>query len=112
MSGGGRRVGQADANAVNAAVGAGQDFKAEAVFFYDFSGQGDVAGNLGDEAAERSGFVVLGQAKSGGIVTCVAGGTVETGIVRIGAVRMLIAQGVIAKIAGPDVAEVVLLGGI
>jgi hypothetical protein len=39
-------MGQADADAVDAAVGACQDFQAEAVFFYDFAGQGYVAGDL------------------------------------------------------------------
>ena len=51
MSGGGGGVGQADADAVDSAVGAGEDFEAEAVFFDDFSGEGDVAGDLGDEAS-------------------------------------------------------------
>jgi hypothetical protein len=56
-SGGG--MGQADADAVDAAVSAGEDLEAEAVLFDDFSGEGDVAGDLGDEAAEGGGFVVL-----------------------------------------------------
>jgi hypothetical protein len=41
-----RRRGEADANAVDAAVGAGEDFEAEAVLFNDFAGEGDVAGDL------------------------------------------------------------------
>jgi hypothetical protein len=59
-SSGGGRVGQADADAVDAAVGAGQDFEAEAFLFDDFAGEWDVAGDLGDKAAEGGGFVVLG----------------------------------------------------
>jgi hypothetical protein len=34
----GGRVGQADADAVDAAVGAGEDFEAEAFLFDDFAG--------------------------------------------------------------------------
>ena len=99
---------QADADAVDAAVGAGQDFEAEAVFFYDFAGEGDVAGDLGDEAAEGGGFVVLGEAEGGGVVAGVAGG------LRVGLVWIEVAQGVVAvaKVAGADAAEVVLLGGV
>ena len=52
-------MGEADAEAVDAAVGGGQDFHAKAVFFDDFAGEGDVAGDLGDEAAEGGGFVVM-----------------------------------------------------
>jgi hypothetical protein len=33
----GGEIGQADADAVDAAVGAGKDLKAQAVFFYDFT---------------------------------------------------------------------------
>jgi hypothetical protein len=67
----GRRC-EADADAVDAAVGAGEDFEAEAIGFDDFAGEGDVAGDLGDEAAEGSGLVVLRETESSGIVSCVA----------------------------------------
>jgi hypothetical protein len=60
MSRGGGGVAEADADAVDAAVSAGEDLEAEAVLFDDFSGERDVAGDLGDEAAEGGGFVVLG----------------------------------------------------
>src|ERR1700730_16326557 len=106
MSGGGGGVGQADADSVDAAVGAGEGFEAGGGFFDDFSGEGDVAGDLGDEAAEGGGFVVLGEAESGGVVAGVAGG------LRVGLVWIVVAQGVVAKVAGSDVAEVVLLGGV
>jgi hypothetical protein len=86
MSRGGGGVGEADADAVDAAVGAGEDFEAEAVFFDDFTGEGDVAGDLGDEAAEGGGFVVLGEAEGGGVVSHVAGGAVRA---RIGKVRLV-----------------------
>ena len=66
-------MGQADSDSVDAAVGAGEDFEAEAVFFDDFSGKRDVAGDLGDEAAEGGGFVVLGQAEGGGVVFRISG---------------------------------------
>jgi len=69
---GGGWVGEADADAVDAAVGAGEDFEAKAIFFDDFAGEGDVAGDLGDEAAEGGGFVVLGKAEGGGVVAGVA----------------------------------------
>src|ERR1700732_2801257 len=88
MSGGGGGVGQADADSVDAAVGAGEDFEAEAVFFDDFSGEGDVAGDLGDETAEGGGFVVLGEAEGGGVVSCVPGGSVVARIVGVGMVRV------------------------
>ena len=70
--GGGGWGGEADADAVDAAVGAGEDFEAEAVFFDYFAGEGDVAGDLGDEAADGGGFVVLGEAEGGGVVAGVA----------------------------------------
>ena len=76
MSRGGGGMGEADADAVDSAVGAGEDFEAEAIFFDDFSGEGDVAGDLGDEAAEGGGFVVLGEAEGGGVVSCVSWGSV------------------------------------
>ena len=60
-------MGQADADAVDAAVGAGEDLEAEAVFFDDFAGEGDVAGDLGDEAAEGGGFVLFGEAEEVGL---------------------------------------------
>src|SRR5271170_3992652 len=63
---------EADADAVDAAVGAGEDFEAEAVLFDYLSGQGDVAGDLGDEAAECGGLVVLGDTEGGGVVAGVA----------------------------------------
>ncbi len=65
---GGRRMGECDADAVDAAVGGGEDFEAEAVFFDDFAAKGDVAGDLRDEAAKGGGFVVLGQAEGGGLI--------------------------------------------
>lgn len=71
-SGGGGRVSQADADTVDAAVGAGEDFKAEAVFYDYFSGKGDVASDFRDQAAEGGGFVVLGEAESGGVISCVS----------------------------------------
>ena len=76
MSRGGGWVGQAYADAVDAAVGAGEDFEAEAVFFDDFARERDVAGDLGDQAAEGGRFVVLGKAESGGIVSRIAGDSV------------------------------------
>jgi hypothetical protein len=51
MSGDGRRVGEADADTVDAAVGAGKHFQAQALFYDHLSGQRDVAGDLGDQAA-------------------------------------------------------------
>ena len=71
---------EAYADAVDASVGAGEDFEAEAVFLDDFAGQGDVTGYLGDEAAEGGGFVVLGKAESGGVVARVAGGAVVVSV--------------------------------
>jgi hypothetical protein len=53
-------MGQADADAVDAAVRAGEDLEAEAVLFDHFARERDVAGDLGDEAAEGGGFVVFG----------------------------------------------------
>jgi hypothetical protein len=81
VSGDGGRVGEADADAIDAAVGAGQDFEAEAILFDDFAGKGDVAGDLGDEAPEGGGFVVLGKAEGGWIVSCVPRCTVIARIV-------------------------------
>jgi hypothetical protein len=66
-------MGEADADSVDAAVGGGEDFEAEAIFFDDLAGERDVAGDLGDEAADGGGFVVLGEAKGGGVVAGVAG---------------------------------------
>jgi hypothetical protein len=65
-------VGKAYADAVDAAVGAGEDFEAQAFFFDYFSGERDVAGDLGDQAADGGGFVVFGEADGCGIVSCVA----------------------------------------
>ena len=39
-------MGQADSDSVDAAVGAGEDFETQAVFFDDFAGERDVAGDL------------------------------------------------------------------
>jgi len=58
-SGCSRRVGQADSDTVNAAVGAGKDFEAKAFFFDHLAGKRDVASDLGDEAAEGGGLVVF-----------------------------------------------------
>jgi len=110
-------VGEADADTVDAAVGAGEDFEAETVFFDDFAGEGDVAGDLGDEAAQGGGFVVLGKAEGSGVVSCVARYAVAAQIVRaalvwIMVVEDMIAKSVVAKVVGTDVAEVVLFGGV
>ena len=43
---GGGMVRKGDADAVDTAVGGGEDFEAEAVFFDDFAAEGDVAGDL------------------------------------------------------------------
>ena len=101
MSRGGGGVGEADADAVDAAVGAGEDFEAEAVFFDDFTGEGDVAGDLGDEAAEGGGFVVLGEAEGGGVVSCVPGCAV---------LAWLLKAHPLPEVVRADVAEVVLFG--
>ncbi len=82
-----RRTGESDADAVDAAVSGGKDFEAEAVFLYNFAAQGDVAGDLGDEAAEGGGLVVLGQAEGGGVIGVaywVARGLAERDGLRIG----------------------------
>ena len=84
-------VGQADPDAIDAAVGAGEDFEAEAVFFDDFSGEGDVAGDLGDEAAQGGGFVMLGEAEGGGVVAGIAGDAVRARILRVGLVWIVVA---------------------
>jgi hypothetical protein len=60
-------VGEADADAVDAAVSAGEDLEAQAVFFDYFAGEGDVAGDLGDEAAESGGFVLFREAEEAGL---------------------------------------------
>ena len=60
-------MGQADADAVDAAVRAGEDFEAQAVLFDDFAGERDVAGDLGDQAAEGGGFVLFGEAEEVGL---------------------------------------------
>ena len=60
------RCDEADADAVDAAVGAGEDFEAETILFDDFTGKRDVAGDLGDEAAEGGGFVFGGEAEEAG----------------------------------------------
>ena len=86
MSCGGRGVGEADADAVDAAVGAGKDFEAETVFYDYLTRQGDVAGDLGDEPAQRGGFVVLGQAEGGGVVPGVSLGAVRPLVLRVGVV--------------------------
>ena len=49
-------------------VGGGEDFEAEAFFFNDFAGQGDMAGDFRDEAAYGGRFEVLGEAQGGGFV--------------------------------------------
>jgi hypothetical protein len=72
MSGDGRRVGEADANTVDTAVGAGKHFQAQALFHDHLSGQRDVAGDLGDQAAKRSRFIVFGKADGGGVVAGVS----------------------------------------
>ena len=64
--GGGLR--ERDADAVDAAVGGGKDFEAEAVFFDDFAAHGNVAGNLRDKPAEGGRLVVLGETEGGGLV--------------------------------------------
>jgi hypothetical protein len=76
MSRGGGGVGEAYADAVDTAIGAGEDFQAEAIFYNHLAGERDVAGDLRHEAAERSGFIVLWKAESGGIVSRVAGNSV------------------------------------
>ena len=69
--------GEGDADAVDATVGGGEDFEAEAVGFDDFAGEGDVAGDLGDKAADGGGLVVLGEADRGGLV--VIAGSLSSG---------------------------------
>jgi hypothetical protein len=71
MSGGGWDR-QAHANTVDAAVGAGKHFQAQALFHDHLSGQRDVAGDLRNKAAKRSRFIVFGQAEGGGVVAGVS----------------------------------------
>jgi hypothetical protein len=66
LPGGG--MGESHPDTVDAAVGGGEDFKAKAVLFDNLAAHRDVAGDLGDEAAEGGGLVVLGQAERGGLV--------------------------------------------
>ena len=92
-------MGEADADTVDAAVGAGKDFEAETVFYDYLAREGDVAGDLGDEAAEGGGFVVLGEREGAGrVVTEVAL------VVGVGEVEAL------AEVVGADVAEIILFG--
>ena len=107
-SGGGGGMGETDADAVDAAIGAGQDFQTETVLFDDLAGERDVTGDLGDEAAEGGGFVVLGQAEGGGIVARVAGCAVVERIAR----SHLVAEIVSDEVTGANVAQVVLFGGV
>jgi hypothetical protein len=76
-------MGEADADAVDAAVSAGEDFEAEAVFYDYFSGEGNVAGDLGDQAAEGGGFVVLGEPEGSWIVSGVSRGAVGARVLRV-----------------------------
>ena len=76
-------MGETDADAVDAAVGTGEDFEAEAVFYDYFSGQGDMAGDLGYQAAEGGGLVVLGKAEGGGVIPGVSRGTVGARVLRL-----------------------------
>ena len=55
-------MGEGYADAFDAAVGGGEDLEAEAVFLDHLAGEGDVAGEFGDQAAESGGLVVLGEA--------------------------------------------------
>ena len=59
---------EGDADAVDATVGGGEDLDAEAVLLEDLAGMGDVAGDLGDEAADGGRLVVFGQAERFGNV--------------------------------------------
>ena len=79
-------MGQADADTVDAAVGAGKDFEAETVFYDYLAREGDVAGDLRDEPAQGRGFVVLRQAEGGGVVPGVSLGTVRALVLRVGVV--------------------------
>jgi hypothetical protein len=79
-------VGEADAYAIDAAVGAGKDLEAETVFYDHLAREGDVAGDLRDEPAQGGGFVVLGQAEGSGVVPGVSLGTVRALVLRVGVV--------------------------
>jgi hypothetical protein len=60
-----------------------------------------VAGDLGHETAEGGGFIVLGEAESGGVIAGVTGCAV---------IAQILEANPVAEILGTDVAEVVLLG--
>ncbi len=77
-----------------------RDFETQAILFDDFAREGNVAGDLGDEASQGGGFVVLRKTEGRGIVFGVSECAVVARIVWIYPV---------AKILGADVAEVVLL---
>lgn len=54
-------MGKTDADAVDATVGAGKDFKTEAIFFHYLARKWDVPRNLGDQAPQCGRFIVLRQ---------------------------------------------------
>src|SRR5215469_5921568 len=70
-SSGSRRMRKADADAVDAAVGAGEDLKAKAVFYDDFAGERNVAGDLRDQPTKRSRFIVFRKRERRGVFSCV-----------------------------------------
>jgi len=79
---------KADADAVDAAVGAGEDLKAKAVFYDDFAGERNVAGDLRDQPTKRSRFIVFRKRERRGVFSCVSQRAV---VVPIGTVRIVIA---------------------
>ena len=59
---------EGNADAVDAAVGGGEDFDAETVFFDDLATHRDMSGDFGDEATESGGLIMFRQAQCGGVV--------------------------------------------